>query len=70
MACWRKAMTDDKSQSQVQSPCRALCHLNAQSLCQGCFRTSSEISFWVTMSDEEKLEVIERAKLRELHQAS
>jgi len=69
-------MTEDKHiyaqqnrQPQVPSPCRSLCNLNPQAICEGCFRTSSEISFWVSMSNEEKLEVIEKAKLREQKQA-
>ena len=52
-------------QNGVPSPCKSLCKLDGQKICQGCYRTSSEISFWTTMSNEEKLDVIEKAKQRE-----
>lgn len=49
---------------QVESPCRSICKLNSASVCEGCFRTSSEISFWVTMSNEERLQVLLNARKR------
>lgn len=61
-------MTEDAADmqaAQVPSPCRSLCNLNHDAICSGCYRKSSEISFWVSMTNEEKLEVIERARQRE-----
>jgi predicted Fe-S protein YdhL (DUF1289 family) len=41
------------------SPCIQHCVLKGGK-CQGCFRTSSEITRWTRMSDEERLLVMQR----------
>jgi len=51
----------------VQSPCRSLCNLGQDKVCRGCFRTSSEITYWTTYSNDTKTEVVERALKRERH---
>lgn len=53
--------------NDVDSPCKALCKLSRVNICEGCFRTSSEISFWVTMDNEQKQEVVNSARKREAH---
>jgi len=52
---------------EVPSPCRARCKLNSKKICEGCFRTSSDISFWVTMDNEQKTLSVENAQMREAH---
>ncbi len=44
----------------VKSPCVSVCALNAQDICEGCFRSGIEISRWGTMTNDER-----RAVLRE-----
>jgi uncharacterized protein len=49
----------------VQSPCIDICKLDATTgLCMGCLRTRDEIRGWKTMTDDERIVVIERAAQR------
>jgi uncharacterized protein len=57
-------MNDDRS--EVESPCRSICKLDSHNICIGCYRKSSEINFWTTYSNQQKLEVIERAEARRM----
>ena len=50
-------MSGDKL--NVESPCVGVCQYNDEESCAGCFRSAQEISEWATMSNEEKLKVIE-----------
>ena len=43
----------------VLSPCIGICALDAQGLCEGCLRTSSEIAAWPHMNDDQRLRLIE-----------
>ena len=43
-----------KNQSTVESPCVGVCQYNDEEVCQGCFRTSQEITDWFDMSNAEK----------------
>ena len=40
------------------SPCVGVCQYNDEDLCSGCFRTSKEISQWLSTTTEEKNKVI------------
>ncbi|SHF99036.1 hypothetical protein SAMN04487965_3087 [Microbulbifer donghaiensis] len=42
----------------VKSPCISVCALNAQDICEGCFRSGMEISRWGTMSNDERRSVL------------
>ena len=44
----------------VLSPCIGVCTLNDNGLCSGCHRTSAEIARWSQMSDDERLQLMER----------
>jgi len=48
----------------IKSPCIKHCNLNTNGVCNGCFRTTQEISNWRTMSEKEKEEATLRAKDR------
>lgn len=50
--------------SSSESPCRRLCKLNANDVCTGCGRLSSEIYKWPSMTDSDRIEVNRLAKLR------
>jgi uncharacterized protein len=43
----------------VLSPCIGVCALDANGLCEGCFRTGDEIGGWIAMSDERRLHIME-----------
>jgi predicted Fe-S protein YdhL (DUF1289 family) len=43
----------------VLSPCIGICSLGDDGFCQGCHRTSSEIAHWISMSDDERLRLMD-----------
>lgn len=43
----------------VLSPCVGVCSLDASGLCEGCLRTTDEITRWIHMRDDERLHVME-----------
>lgn len=43
----------------VLSPCVGVCSLDASGLCEGCLRTTDEITRWIHMGDDERLHVME-----------
>lgn len=50
----------------IKSPCIYYCVLK-NAVCQGCGRTLDEIDNWMTLSDEERLKVIQDSKERMSH---
>ena len=43
----------------LPSPCISICKLNQSTgYCDGCFRTEDEIALWPSMSDEDKLNML------------
>ena len=49
------------SPGEIGSPCISVCVLDEQDICQGCFRSATEITDWFMASEEEKLAIIHRA---------
>ena len=53
-------MSDPAQQlAPIESPCISVCRLDEQGRCMGCFRTSSEIAGWLSMTDDERRAVID-----------
>ncbi|PLX04792.1 MAG: DUF1289 domain-containing protein [Marinilabiliales bacterium] len=52
--------------SNIKSPCIHVCVKNEVDICMGCFRTMEEIRSWYKYTDEEKLEVKDKANHRKL----
>ena len=51
----------------VKSPCINVCKLNPKNnLCEGCFRTSDEISHWSKYTENKKRKIISILKNRKL----
>ena len=50
--------------SAVASPCTNVCRMDARGRCVGCLRTLDEIAGWSTLSDDEKLAVLDALALR------
>ena len=48
------------------SPCISICKLNQSTgYCDGCFRTEDEIALWPSMSDEDKLNMLNILRQRQ-----
>ena len=52
-------MSTIDEKKDIDSPCVGVCQYNDEELCQGCFRTSYEITAWIDMTNEEKSQVIQ-----------
>jgi len=50
---------------EIKSPCVGICSYNLNGLCVGCYRTSEEITKWVDMPNEEKLETLANIEKRQ-----
>lgn len=46
----------------TDSPCRGICTATAlgDDVCKGCGRTSEEVAKWLTLSDDQKMEINRR----------
>ena len=53
-------MSDD----EPRSPCISVCVLGDDDVCMGCYRSASEITDWFMATDEQKREVLRRARER------
>lgn len=49
----------------VKSPCIAVCALDENDVCIGCYRTGQEITDWGEMDNEKKSEVMKNVAKRE-----
>ena len=50
----------------LPSPCISICKLNKSTgYCDGCFRTEDEIALWPSMSDEDKLNMLDILRQRQ-----
>jgi len=53
-------MSDD----EPRSPCISVCVLDDDDICMGCYRSASEITDWFMATNEQKREVLRRARER------
>jgi predicted Fe-S protein YdhL (DUF1289 family) len=53
-------MSDDAP----RSPCISVCVLDEADICMGCYRSAAEITDWFMATDEQKREVLRRARER------
>lgn len=54
------------TEQAVPSPCIKICALDENDICMGCYRTQEELSRWMRADNEEKKEIVAKAKAREL----
>jgi predicted Fe-S protein YdhL (DUF1289 family) len=54
----------------VPSPCKLICRYDEDGLCVGCRRNKDEITDWINMTDQQKLEVYRKIKVRKTGQAN
>jgi predicted Fe-S protein YdhL (DUF1289 family) len=52
------------SDPEPRSPCISVCVLDENDICTGCYRSADEITDWFMASDEQKREVLRRARER------
>jgi predicted Fe-S protein YdhL (DUF1289 family) len=48
------------SERPVSSPCVNTCQLNADDICEGCYRSVQEIGDWMMLDNEARKEVLRR----------
>lgn len=48
----------------VGSPCISVCALNEDDVCMGCYRTADEITQWILLDNQERIQVLEQAAER------
>ena len=53
-----------KKNKVIPSPCVDICSLNDDDICIGCFRSGDEISSWGKMSNEEKIQTLNKVRER------
>ncbi|MEZ5083210.1 MAG: DUF1289 domain-containing protein [Bacteroidales bacterium] len=49
---------------KLKSPCIKVCKYDEDSICIGCHRTMNEITSWLFMNDEQKMQSLKEAKIR------
>lgn len=51
--------------TEIASPCLKICLLDAQgNYCLGCYRTRAEVGAWLSMSDEERADIMAQLPAR------
>jgi len=53
-------------EATVKSPCVAVCALDEDDICLGCYRTADEITDWFMASDDERRAIVTRSEQRRL----
>ena len=54
------------ARTDVPSPCIGVCFIDQPSgLCRGCYRTLEEISAWLEMTPEQKLDTLQKLPARQ-----
>lgn len=53
-------------EARVKSPCVAVCALDEDDICLGCYRSADEITDWFMASDDEKRAIVRRSEERRL----
>jgi|TARA_B110000503_G_scaffold34861_2_gene56882 predicted Fe-S protein YdhL (DUF1289 family) len=52
------------SDATPKSPCISVCVLDDDDICMGCYRSANEITDWSMGSDEQKREILRKARER------
>ncbi|MBC8270141.1 MAG: DUF1289 domain-containing protein [Rhodospirillaceae bacterium] len=51
--------------NNIESPCISVCKIDPKStFCTGCWRTRDEIKSWKEAGDDDRLEILNRSRLR------
>ena len=49
-----------KNRRQIASPCKSICRLNEEDICEGCGRTKKEIQDWKIYSDKRRSMIMDK----------
>ncbi len=49
---------------KIKSPCIQVCKYDSDDICMGCHRSMEEITGWLFMPDEKKLDILKRVEER------
>ena len=52
------------AEKPVRSPCISVCTLDEEDVCVGCYRTLDEITGWMAMDREQRLDCLKRCNER------
>lgn len=52
------------SDATPQSPCISVCVLDDEDICMGCYRSAEEVTDWFMATDEQKRDVLRKARER------
>lgn len=52
------------SERPVASPCVSTCQLNAENICEGCYRSLEEIGAWIKLDNDARMDVLRRCEER------
>jgi predicted Fe-S protein YdhL (DUF1289 family) len=52
------------SDATPRSPCISVCVLDDDDICMGCYRSAEEVTDWFMASDEQKRDVLRKARER------
>ncbi len=50
----------------IASPCVNVCYLDEDDICQGCYRSGTEITAWMRLDTEARKQVLAKVAEREL----
>lgn len=50
--------------NKIKSPCIQVCKYDKDDICMGCHRSMEEITGWLFMSDEKKLDILRKVEER------
>jgi uncharacterized protein len=53
------------TEKPVKSPCVNVCYLDDKDICQGCYRSSEEITQWMRLDNDGRREILKKVAERE-----
>ncbi len=53
------------TEKPIKSPCVNVCYLDDKDICQGCYRSSEEITQWMRLDNEGRREILKKVAERE-----
>lgn len=53
------------TEKPIKSPCVNVCYLDDKDICQGCYRSSEEITKWVRLDNEGRRKILQKVAERE-----
>jgi predicted Fe-S protein YdhL (DUF1289 family) len=64
MPKWKRTSVLTEKEKMVESPCVAICYLDENDICAGCFRSGDEITAWGSYRNDQRREVLKLVNQR------